>query len=325
MIKHTRIITLFVLGIIFISFTNNIMAQDLIIKKDNEAIKAKILEIGTTEIKYKLYEAPDGPTIVIDKKEVKSIKIKGEDGKSDKVMSVTEDPMSVNNSAIVDKTSSLKFHFFSPLTNKLAFSYEWMIRPGFNWETGLGIVGPGTSLMDEFTDLNPRGVYLRTGPKFLLGNSSDIEIAGGRYAHPLKGRYFKVEALFYTLAKNYDIEVYDTAAKVIEVIRSKSSFTGVALHLIYGRQYIFGNSVTLGWYAGIGYGGESRSTSYSNSSYTLADFDPIRHSHTYAGDRFPVTFTAGFNIGYIFKTPEWVNNIGKSKKNTRPPSRKSME
>ncbi|MGB3947121.1 MAG: hypothetical protein WBM13_03995 [Bacteroidia bacterium] len=325
MINNINIRTLFIFGVISLLFSKSIIAQDLIIKKDNEAIKAKILEIGTNEIKYKLYEAPDGPTIVIDKKEVKSIKIKGEEGKSDKVMSVNEDPMSVNNSAIVDKTSSLKFHFFSPLTKKLAFSYEWMIRPGFNWEAGLGIVGPGTSLMDEFLNLNPRGVYLRTGPKFLLGNSSDIEIAGGRYAHPLKGRYFKVEALFYTLAKNYDVELYDTASKTIEVIRAKSSFTGVALHLIYGRQYIFGNSITVGWYAGIGYGGESRTTSYSNSAYTLADFDPIRHSHTYSGDRFPVTFTAGFNIGYIFKTPEWVSNIGKSNKSRRPPSRHSMD
>lgn len=323
--KHYRIATLFVFVIISMLYATKTTAQDLIIKKDNEAIKAKILEIGTTEIKYKLYEAPDGPTIVIDKKEVKSIKIKGEDGKSDKVMSVNEDPMSVNNSAIVDKTSSLKFHFFSPLTNKLAFSYEWMIRPGFNWETGLGIVGPGTSITDQFLDLNPRGVYLRTGPKFLLGNSSDIEIAGGRYAHPLKGRYFKVEALFYTLAKNYNIEVYDTAAKAIEVIKAKSSFNGVALHLIYGRQYIFGNSITVGWYAGIGYGGESRSTSYSNSAYTQADFDPIRHSHSYLGDDFPVSFTAGFNIGYIFKTPAFISNIGKSSKSNRPPSRKSMD
>lgn len=323
--KKNRIVGLFFLSIIYLLCSNNTIAQDLIIKKNNETIKAKILEIGTTEIKYKLYDSPDGPTITINKRDVKSMKIEGQNGKSDKVMTEQIDPMSVGNGAILDKTSSLKFHFFSPLTKKLAFSYEWMIRPGFNWETGLGIVGPGTSIMDEFTNLNPRGVYIRTGPKFLLGNSSDIEVEGGRYAHPLKGRYFKVEALFYTLAKNYDIELYDTASNTIQIIDANSSFTGVALHLIYGRQYIFGNSITVGWYTGIGYGGESRSTSYSNSAYTLADFDPIRHSHTYFGDRFPLTFTAGFNVGYIFKTPEWISSIGKSKKNTRPPSRKSME
>ena len=313
------LVKVFVLSILLTLMINKIYAQDIIVKKDNETIKAKIIEVGTTEIKYKLFDSPDGPTFTINKREVKSMKIHSENGKSDKVMNVTEDPMSAGNAGIVDKTSSLKFHFFSPLTHKLAFSYEWMVKPGFNWEAGFGIVGPGVGLTDQLLSLNPRGFYIRTGPKFLLGSSSDIEIDGARYAHPLKGRYFKIEAILYTLSKNYQQTVYN--GPNVDV---RGNYNGAALNLIYGRQYIFGNSITVGWYFGLGYGMESKTETYSAYYQNISDYDPIRYSHYYYGKSLPLTTTAGFNIGYIFKTPAWISNIGKSKQNVKAPSRHSM-
>ncbi len=317
-----RVVILIVL-LIFIG--NTIHAQDMIIKKDNEVIKAKILEVGTTEIKYKLFDSPDGPTLVINKREIKSLKIHSENGKNDKVMNITEDPMSAGNAGIVDKTSSLKFHFFSPLTHKLAFSYEWMVKPGFNWEAGIGIVGPGVGAFDQIVNQHPAGFYVRTGPKFLLGTSSDIEIDGARYAHPLKGRYFKIETILYALSKSYQVRVTNSSNADV-----KSSYVGAALNLIYGRQYIFGNSITVGWYVGLGYGFENKTVTYSAyyPNIDLTSFDPIRYSHTFFGKNFPITYTAGFNIGYIFKTPEWISNIGKPKSrrgDSKPPSRHSME
>src|ERR1700739_849882 len=102
----------FVLSILLFTGIIGVHAQDVIIKKDNEQIKAKILEIGETEIKYKLFDAPDGPTIIINRREVKTLKIQGKNDKST-VMDVAKvDPMSVGNNIIADKTSSLKFHFF---------------------------------------------------------------------------------------------------------------------------------------------------------------------------------------------------------------------
>ena len=321
--NYNLFVKTFFLSILLSLFVTTINAQDMLIKKDGEVIKAKILEVGTTEIKYKLFDSPDGPTLTINKREVRTMKIHSENGKNDKVMNITDDPMSVGNNAIVDKTSSFKFHFFSPLTHKLAFSYEWMVRPGFNWEAGVGFVGAGVGLFDQVVNLHPIGFYLRTGPKFLLGSSSDIEIDGARYAHPLKGRYFKIETILYTLSKTYKQEVYNSVTQNYDVIDVSSSYWGAALNLIYGRQYIFGNSITVGWYGGLGYGFESKSTTYSNNTLIL-DYDPIRYSHTFFGKNFPITYTAGFNIGYIFKTPEWISNIGKSKQNVKAPSRHSM-
>ncbi|MBK8369034.1 MAG: hypothetical protein IPL10_17080 [Bacteroidetes bacterium] len=59
------ILTLLILSLSVIGF-----AQDQLFKKDNSKVDVKILEINTTEIKYKLFTYQDGPTITISKKEV---------------------------------------------------------------------------------------------------------------------------------------------------------------------------------------------------------------------------------------------------------------
>jgi hypothetical protein len=304
--------------LLFLLSAYTCMAQDIIIKKNNEQIKAKIVEIGPDEVKFKYYNLPDGPTIVMKKSDIKTIKLEGEN--ESVVIDTDPDPMSVNNDVIENKTSSIKFHFFSPLRDHLAFSYEWMVKPGFNWETGLGIVGPGISVSSNLLNDDPKGVFIRTGPKFLLGNSSDIQIDGARYAHPLKGRYFKVEAVVYALSRTYTRYNMSGTEKV------KNSYQGAAFNLIYGRQYIFGNMITAGWYIGGGYGFENYTSTYvpvnGNNYY---DFDPRRYSHSYFGKNIPITLTSGFNLGYIFKTPEWVENLSHGGKMNVPPSRQSMK
>lgn len=42
-------------------------AQDLVTTKDGEDIFAKVLEITPNEVKYKLYDEPDGVTYIIQK------------------------------------------------------------------------------------------------------------------------------------------------------------------------------------------------------------------------------------------------------------------
>jgi len=48
-------------------------AQDLIVKKDGSEIKAKIVSISDNGIEYKRYDYLDGPTITLDKDDVRSI------------------------------------------------------------------------------------------------------------------------------------------------------------------------------------------------------------------------------------------------------------
>ena len=49
-------------------------SQDVITKTDGEEVKAKVLEVTQSEIKYKKFDNPNGPTFTIFKKEVFMIK-----------------------------------------------------------------------------------------------------------------------------------------------------------------------------------------------------------------------------------------------------------
>jgi uncharacterized protein YcfL len=50
------------------------IAQDVITKKNGEGVQAKVLEITPTEIKYKRFENPDGPTYTLAKADVLLVK-----------------------------------------------------------------------------------------------------------------------------------------------------------------------------------------------------------------------------------------------------------
>ena len=55
------------LALFAIASTLMSMAQDVIITKDGQEIKAKVSEVLTTQIKYKKYESPDGPLYTVNK------------------------------------------------------------------------------------------------------------------------------------------------------------------------------------------------------------------------------------------------------------------
>lgn len=73
----TKSILLFILSLSF----SSISAQDVIINNTGDEIQAKVLEITSSEIKYKRYDNLDGPTITIAKSEV--LLIKYENGSKD--------------------------------------------------------------------------------------------------------------------------------------------------------------------------------------------------------------------------------------------------
>lgn len=298
------------MAILFALIISNNFAQDIIIKKNNEQIKAKILDIGTNEVKFKYWDAEDGPTITIKKDEIKSMTVKGKNN-TQNTIGVNEDPMSAGNNKILDKTSSFKFHFFSPLSHHVAFSYEWMYKPGFNLETGFGIIGPGVGSRESTVekDIRPRGGFVKVGAKFLLGNSSDFAVEGIRYAHPLKGRYIKMEVILNSFVRTSSLDTsyasynYWNNYYTPSYVQVRKSYTNMAINLIYGRQFILGNTITAGWYAGFGYGFESETSSFNTSEYALAN-SPQRYSHFYFGEKFPFTITYGFNIGILLKAPK---------------------
>ena len=71
---QTKWFCIFVSVFIFISGQFSLNAQDMIILRDGNMIEAKIMEIHTSEIRYKRFDNLDGPMIILPKASVLSIK-----------------------------------------------------------------------------------------------------------------------------------------------------------------------------------------------------------------------------------------------------------
>lgn len=69
---HTLYRLTFYICLLFLTLRIN--AQDIVIKNDGTEIKAKVLEINETEVKFKRFDYIDGPTIILPKSELISIK-----------------------------------------------------------------------------------------------------------------------------------------------------------------------------------------------------------------------------------------------------------
>ena len=63
----------FVLLLMAMPFVSVLNAQDVITLKDGSDVQAKILEVTTSEIKYKKYSNPDGPVFTVNKTDVSTI------------------------------------------------------------------------------------------------------------------------------------------------------------------------------------------------------------------------------------------------------------
>ncbi len=88
-------IKLLFVALILIGVAKIATAQDVIVKKDNTTILSKVVEINSTEIKYKKWSNQDGPTYVININEVNSINY--QNGEIDKFTEQTkEQPKPVN-------------------------------------------------------------------------------------------------------------------------------------------------------------------------------------------------------------------------------------
>lgn len=64
----------FLLLLISFFFLNTLNAQDFIIMKNGDEIKAKVQEVGVWEVKYKFFDNPDGPLYTILKSDIFMIK-----------------------------------------------------------------------------------------------------------------------------------------------------------------------------------------------------------------------------------------------------------
>src|SRR3989344_2776685 len=67
-------INVIVISFIFSLICFQLRSQDLIVRAKGDTIMAKVIEVGTNTVSYKKSSMPDGPTFVVDKKEIIFIK-----------------------------------------------------------------------------------------------------------------------------------------------------------------------------------------------------------------------------------------------------------
>ena len=299
----------FLILILFFIVGEKLLAQsDTLVTKNHEKIPSKILEISEAEIKYKKASYMDGPTYTVDRDKLSMIIY----ATGEKEI-LKEDELSVNQTAeIIDRRRAVKIEPFAPAMDKFVLGYEQVLKVGTNLEVKAGLINSGMSQNHMYGNTNlTTGAFFKGGVKFLLGQ--DYYMKGMKYAHPLKGRYIRIDAIV-SAFQIFDVPFsYQTTATytgsggypTYNYVNAKTNvkITAYAIMLNYGRQFILGNIMTLDYYVGMGYGGSS--SSYSNSNYNIKN-DYIHtgsyyyYSHTNIG-KSPICINAGLTLGIILK------------------------
>ncbi|MCD4736877.1 MAG: hypothetical protein K8R53_12605, partial [Bacteroidales bacterium] len=133
-------------------------------------------------------------------------------------------------------------------------------------------------------DYDPRGLFMKFGYKAI--RSPDFYLKGMRYAHILKGGYIRPEISisYYSLNEHNDYYYYPFTGHT----RERNEYFSAAIHLNFGKQWVFNNSILVDMFAGVGYGfdntGEGR----------------YHYGHASAGNGFPISGTAGLKFGFLF-------------------------
>ena len=265
--------------IVFVLFVSNIlMAQDKfgdqIIQHDGKIIVCEVREIGDDEIKYVMEGFRSSLVFGIDKNKVKRIIFS--DGRE---MNFSDSMFGKENYS-QQRKNALKFHFFSPLTGATAFSYERSLKPGKSIEMGLGIIGLG----EDIADNDASGVYLNVGYKFI--KDPDFYIKGMRYAHILKGAYFKPELSFSIYS--YTDNSYNWENNT--PLNNERNVRMGAFILNVGKQWVLSNRFLIDWYLGAGYGFGKNNESYHSNHYAFIGST----SDT------PFVASSGFRIGFLY-------------------------
>lgn len=256
-----------VVGLVFFALwiSAPLSAQDKVYKKSGQVVEARVTEIGTAEIKYRLYNEPDGPVYVVEKDNL--LKIVFQDGRTEFYGQTRIDATELFEG---QRKRNLKISFLGPLLGHTNLIYEQNIKPGRCWEVKAIIVGLGKKQPDR-----PRGFIGTFAYKFY--KKPTFYTADMRRSHLLQGAYIKPEV--FLGPTSYDLDIFGQGGDT----REQSFAAGVLLNL--GKQWIFDDAFVLDISGGLGYGtGTSTRAIFSASE-----------------DGFGLAGTLALNVGWMIK------------------------
>ncbi len=171
---------LFTLAISFFFAIPCICAQDIITLKSGDEIKAKVVEISSTEIKYKRFDNLNGPTVVITKADVFTIKY--ENGTKEVISPVTAQQPIVQpattaiaktpaTSYVPEKTNSIGiyanpmgFLTFGPMVGAEFTFNKFILETNLRFPS-LGLLVP-VAISSEYDNTVDDGLGIGFGAKF---------------------------------------------------------------------------------------------------------------------------------------------------------------
>ncbi len=288
-----RRILIFLFAGFLISFQAN--SQDRIYRNNGKIIEVKILEIGSSEIKYKVFNNQEGPVYVLETDRIK--KIVFENGTEQTFEDNYKDPERYAGQL----TKAIKLNFLSPLYGYTEIGFEKNTGFGKGFEISLGIIGAGKAGILSYDNSQlgevkrePFGFSVTGGYKF--GKLPDFILFGkSKASHLMQGTYVKPIVYFGSYKENrilYKGNQYEVG---------KQNVTFGALQIEVGRQWVFGDKFVLDLYEGLGYGFDNKK---DNEDQYGIDFDntaAFNYANARLGKTPGLSFTFGIKIGLLLK------------------------
>jgi hypothetical protein len=252
-----RKLIFFLLSILL--FNASLKAQDKIYRKNGEVLKVKILEVSSSEIRYKLFGDDEGPIYVLEKDRIK--KIEYHNGHVEKPTIDLKDPEQYADQL----KKAIKVNFLSPLFGYTQLSFEKSTGVGKSYELTMAVIGAGKNqTLDFYTypqadKKDQFGIALGAGYKF--SKLPDFLFGRTRFTHIMQGAY--AEPILY-LGNYSENVVMDKGTGQYVVERQNVTFGAFQLEL--GKQWIFGDKLLLDLYWGFGIGADNKKENYYNDA-----------------------------------------------------------
>ena len=275
-------------------------SQDKIYRNNGKVIEAKVLEISSSEIKYREYDNMDGPIYVLEADRIK--KIVFENGKEQKFTEDIRDPERYSGQL----TKAIKVNFLSALYGYTEIGFEKNTGVGKSYELSVGIIGAGKAGIINWYYPNqvseakrdPFGIFVSGGYKF--GKLPDFIFFGKtRMTHLMQGTYAKPIVYIGHYKENQVQEKGNN-----QFVVGKQNVTFGALQIELGKQWVFGDRFLLDIYWGVVYGFDNKEESVkiiSSNYYYYNDYSAFNYANGRAGKSPGLSGTFGIKMGLLMK------------------------
>ena len=266
-------------------------SQDSLFYTNGSVIVGQVEEIGLDQIRYHTNSAGNQVLIVVDKRDLSSIKLKGGQVYTFGSTS-TEGPYSAE---FLSRKHVLSLDVLSPALDHVTVGYEQVLGRRVSFVAKAGYIGLWeTNSSDDV--FNSTGGLITAGVKFMLPSSAK-RIPSARDGHPLSGWYLRSELVFsaWTRTRYYYSYYYDP-----EPLPTTNDLTSAALILSIGRQVLLGERFTFDISGGFGYGAQWRDGKATNNGFNDPGRQEYSFSHAFFGNASPLVVSGGLRFGYVF-------------------------